>query len=341
MLQAHCLLSPGGSVSEACTCDLSCDTCGFGPDASGAGSCLSCSDTDKVLSPLGPDGAGHCQDTRRNISTAVHKSFCDNHAILSKLQDRGEWENCKEGWLQWYDGTRAPQSVWEELVLLMWWGHPAAATAVGYEFWCNILEPATKQQELNWHTDMDVVRQLRRQLAMPEVGAVFYGFPHMLGLEGGDLEIAPPHGVPQGSRPEGGPVLSELASADQTVKEVNARCDECEVILPEYNTVRYPDLNPQWGNSPQLIKKIPATLCAQMVVFDVRRLHRVRAVTAGARFSFQVNVWKERPLSPADLTSNDIKGFPGVEPGFDPGFFFRDSTHSKGGIRRRRRRRKL
>lgn len=135
--------------------------------------------------------------------------------------------------------------------------------------------------------------------------------------------------------------MSELASADQTVKEVNARCDECEVILPEYNTVRYPDLNPQWGNSPQLIKKIPATLCAQMVVFDVRRLHRVRAVTAGARFSFQVNVWKERPLSPADLTSNDIKGFPGVEPGFDPGFFFRDSTHSKGGIRRRRRRRKL
>ena len=282
-----CLHLQGQPVPD-CICHPSCGSCGFGANATTEVHCLSCLSAGKQLSPLSLDGAGHCKDGKRNISTVVHKSFI-GAAFLDRLADPAQWAECKRRWIQWYDNSSAPNNVWEELVQRIWQEHPAASRAAGFEFWCNIFEDdggdgidggddgdgsRRTSAVLGWHADADVIRQLRLEIAMPEIGAVFYGFPHR--VEGGILQIAPPHALPR-LIPAGAADAHESPTA--APKEVavgpaanDAReCDEgCERILPEYNS---------------------------LVVFDVRRLHRVGHLAAGKRYSFQVRCgWGEQEV---------------------------------------------
>jgi len=92
-----------------------------------------------------------------------------------------------EAYLQWYDGVTPPRTMWEELINLIWDGYDLAGKVAGFEYWCNVKTP--RKTPTGWHADADAIKQLRNQLAMPELGAIFYGYPH--NITGGELEIAP------------------------------------------------------------------------------------------------------------------------------------------------------
>lgn len=328
-----------GIVLPGCVCHPSCASCGLGANATTQAHCLSCADEDAAHWPLRMDGTGVCVVNTRSITTTVRESFVAA-GMLESLADPAVWERCKGRWLQWLDRSRAPRTVWEQLVRQVWHGHPAASRAAGFEYWCNVLHDGDRP--LGWHADADAIRQLRREVALPELGAVFYGFPHQ--VEGGDLQIAPLHARPRVAAAQAGP---EATREPGEWEEETGECEEgCERVQPEYNS---------------------------LVVFDVRRLHRVGRFN-GSRYSFQVrraprplrprlipfdvprrkhslgsrhppvavraaqaNVWNERPLSIVDLTKEDLKQLVDNDPEFDIAAAAAMITGSRRGRRKTKR----
>ncbi|GFH52515.1 hypothetical protein CTEN210_08991 [Chaetoceros tenuissimus] len=67
-------------------------------------------------------------------------------------------------------------NIWEELSKEIWQHRPEYETAVGFEYWCNII---SEKRSLPWHIDKDEYELHENdELVTPIMGAVYYGFDH-------------------------------------------------------------------------------------------------------------------------------------------------------------------
>ncbi|CAB9509951.1 expressed unknown protein [Seminavis robusta] len=207
---------------------------------------------------------------QRGSGTVVKSHFIQDEETLLQLADPQLWTKCvdhqSEVGLRFLPAGEKPKNVWEEIALLIWQDHPVVTTKnpdntpsfAGFEYWCNIITPG---DSLDWHVDKDEALGMESNtMVNPIFGAVYYGFPHR--FTGGYLELLPVD-------PQQSPSAEEYYWKDgaQTNQD-NGFVASFERIEAQYN---------------------------RLVLFNVSKWHRVSAVTRGARFTFAVNLWKEKP----------------------------------------------
>eukprot|EP00977_Amphora_coffeiformis_P011607 scaffold2782_cov182-Amphora_coffeaeformis.AAC.37 len=123
--------------------------------------------------------------------TMIQSQYIQDEARLNELRDLTLWKECSQADSFWMDAHQRPQNVWEELALEIWASREISQKAVGYEYWCNELEP---DYPLTWHIDKDEILFKNKDiLSTPTLGAVYYGYPHV--VQGGYLEILKPTGI--------------------------------------------------------------------------------------------------------------------------------------------------
>ncbi len=110
------------------------------------------------------------------LNTTIHDNFMQlDDPLLTKLQNKDEWTKCKHNTIFW-DGKSVPKNMWEELAFRMWSSRPEFQEAVGFEYWCQIIE---EDANLYWHIDKDEeAMEYDNKLVTPLLGSVFYGFNH-------------------------------------------------------------------------------------------------------------------------------------------------------------------
>jgi|AntRauTorckE5430_2_1112549.scaffolds.fasta_scaffold18350_1 hypothetical protein len=92
------------------------------------------------------------QSTRAlNLNHTIIDDFIHDKDILHKLQDAQIWEECDKADARWYDHKNSePQNIWEEISKKIWQDRPEFESALGFEYWCNIV---SETRELIWHID--------------------------------------------------------------------------------------------------------------------------------------------------------------------------------------------
>lgn len=122
-----------------------------------------------------------------NLKHSITDNFIKHQDFLQKLQDAKLWEACDKEETRWFDHKNSePQNIWEEISKQIWKDRPEFETAVGFEYWCNIV---TEKRDLTWHIDKDEAELTQNDvLITPLMGSVYYGFPHH--FEGaGELQL--------------------------------------------------------------------------------------------------------------------------------------------------------
>lgn len=126
------------------------------------------------------------------METTIIDNFVDlKDPIVKRLQDKRLWEECndgsqyEDGKYQWWDGKTEPKDIWQELAKRMWENRPEFNDAIGFEYWCNIMEGG---KTLPWHIDKDEDAYSESyELVTPLKGSVYYGFDHDGKFDGGKL----------------------------------------------------------------------------------------------------------------------------------------------------------
>jgi hypothetical protein len=86
-----------------------------------------------------------------NLNHTVADNFISDQHLLEKLQDEQLWEDCDRGEARWWDHKNdEPQNIWEEISKQIWQNRPEFETAVGFEYWCNVIQ---NNKNLPWHID--------------------------------------------------------------------------------------------------------------------------------------------------------------------------------------------
>jgi hypothetical protein len=86
-----------------------------------------------------------------NLKHSITDNFIKHQDFLQKLQDTKLWEACDKEETRWFDHKNSePQNIWEEISKQIWKDRPEFETAVGFEYWCNIV---TEKRDLTWHID--------------------------------------------------------------------------------------------------------------------------------------------------------------------------------------------
>ena len=217
---------------------------------------------------LGGSGADF---SPKSFGTRIVNSFVHNQTLLKHLAQETLWRECYEKPVRWIPLTiasqqsvedlspsrgeelprpaRALSNIWEELAYSIWKDQPeltskiikgsAPVPASGLEYWCNILTPETP---LQWHVDKDeelYMESNNEVLRTPTMGAVYYGYPHI--VQGGYLELL-----------SFGAVENDDHSMHSVPEDAGR---EIERIRPEYNRLVFLNVSmwhavsPLWSGS--------------------------------------------------------------------------------------------
>lgn len=125
-------------------------------------------------------------ETKLNFT--ITDNFITNGYLLQRLQNESLWKECADDVPRWWDGKSVPKNIWEELSKMIWFERPEFKSAVGIEYWCNII--VAEQGYLPWHIDKDEdAFHESNKLITPIMGSVFYGFNHTGKFVGGKLQL--------------------------------------------------------------------------------------------------------------------------------------------------------
>jgi len=210
------------------------------------------------------------------------EDYFDTKNVINSTNTK---QGSRRGWL---DFGATPDNLWEELSVQIWEHHPSVQTAspttgtfAGYEYWCNILQPTN---HLNWHVDKDedayqkackdpTVGNPDAAAPNPYVGAVYYGYPHR--LRGGYLEILSGQDAQIMDQPQEYYEQQMIQMAAAVAANSNGD-DKDEILF-----------------TPHIERIEP--IYNRLIWLNVSHWHRVAPITAGARFTFAVNLWKTKP----------------------------------------------
>jgi hypothetical protein len=85
------------------------------------------------------------------LNHTILDNFMSDQDLLQKLQDEELWQECDRAETRWWDHKNdEPQNIWEEISKQIWQNRPEFQTAVGFEYWCNVIQ---NNKNLPWHID--------------------------------------------------------------------------------------------------------------------------------------------------------------------------------------------
>ncbi|GFH52514.1 hypothetical protein CTEN210_08990 [Chaetoceros tenuissimus] len=113
-----------------------------------------------------------------NLNHTVTDNFIKETDLISRLQNETLWQECdeKRAHDNFWQREDPITNIWEELSQEIWKNRPEYKEAVGFEYWCNIVD---EDRSLPWHVDKDEYElEENEELVYPIMGAVYYGFDH-------------------------------------------------------------------------------------------------------------------------------------------------------------------
>ena len=136
-----------------------------------------------------------------------------NQQDFEVFNEASKWELGHEN--TWVDRMQVKTLYFEWLSDMLWNWYGMPNSAVGFEYWTNILE---KKHRLDWHVDKDENLAKKRVVKTPLFGCVLYGDHE--DLSGGNLEIGGLFGESEVIRPVPNRVVFFDASVPHRVSDI-------------------------------------------------------------------------------------------------------------------------